>query len=78
MLFDTGIDPMILSDPGYIRQAVGLILLPWIFRFHLTDADRIDNVLAEAGVDATDIRTAVILLLHFDHVGGIARSRKQI
>lgn len=73
VLFDTGIDPAILSDPGYIRQAVGRILLPWIFRIHLTDADRIDHVLAAAGVDASDIRLAVISHLHFDHVGGIAQ-----
>ncbi|QFT92371.1 N-acyl homoserine lactonase AttM [Roseovarius sp. THAF9] len=73
VLFDTGIDPAILSDPGYIRQAVGRILLPWIFRFHLTDADRIDHVLAAQGVDAEDIRLAIISHLHFDHVGGIAQ-----
>jgi glyoxylase-like metal-dependent hydrolase (beta-lactamase superfamily II) len=73
VLFDTGIDPAILSDPDYIRQAVGRMLLPWIFRFHLTDADRIDRVLTEAGVDSGDIRLAVISHLHFDHVGGIAQ-----
>jgi len=73
VLFDTGIDPAILSDPGYIRQAVGQFLLPWIFRFHLTDADRIDRVLTAAGVDAGDIRLAVISHLHFDHMGGIAQ-----
>jgi glyoxylase-like metal-dependent hydrolase (beta-lactamase superfamily II) len=72
VLFDTGIDPAIISEPGYIRQAVGRILLPWIFRFNLTDADRLDHVLAAAGVDAGDIRLAVISHLHFDHVGGIA------
>jgi glyoxylase-like metal-dependent hydrolase (beta-lactamase superfamily II) len=73
VLFDTGIDPAILSDPGYIRQAVGRILLPWIFRFHLTDADRIDHVLDAAGVAAGDIQLAVLSHLHFDHVGGIAQ-----
>jgi N-acyl homoserine lactone hydrolase len=73
VLFDTGLDPAILSDPGYIRQAVGRMLLPWIFRFHLTGADRIDHVLAAAGINAGDIRLAIISHLHFDHVGGIAR-----
>ncbi len=73
VLFDTGIDPAILSDKGYIKQAIGRFLLSRIFRFHLTDQDRIDHVLARIGVAAGDIRTAVISHLHFDHVGGIAQ-----
>ena len=73
VLFDTGIDPAIMSDTGYVQQAIGRFLLPRIFRLHLTEADRIDHVLARAGVAAGDIRTAVISHLHFDHVGGIAQ-----
>ena len=73
VLFDTGIDPAILSDKRYIEQAIGRFLLPRIFRFHVTEDDRIDHVLAKAGVAAGDIRTAVISHLHFDHVGGIAQ-----
>lgn len=72
VLFDTGIDPAIQFDNSYIKQAVGRFLLPRIFRLHLTEADRIDHVLAGAGVAAGDIRTAVLSHLHFDHVGGIA------
>ena len=73
VLFDTGIDPAIMSDRGYIKQAVGRFLLPRIFRLHVTKTDRIDHVLADAGVAANDIRTAIISHLHFDHVGGIAQ-----
>ena len=73
VLFDTGIDPAIMSDRGYIRQAIGRYLLPRIFRFHVTEIDRIDHVLNDAGVAAGDIRIAVISHLHFDHVGGIAQ-----
>ena len=73
VLFDTGIDSAITSDKGYIKQAIGRFLLPRIFRFQLTDRDRIDHVLANVGVAASDIRTAVISHLHFDHVGGIAQ-----
>lgn len=69
VLFDTGI----MSDTGYIKQAIGRFLLPRIFRLHLTDADRIDHVLDRAGVAAGNIRMAVITHLHFDHVGGIAQ-----
>ena len=73
VLFDTGIDPAIKSDRSYIKQAIGRILLPWIFRLRVTESDRIDHVLADAGVAASDIRMAVISHLHFDHVGGIAQ-----
>ena len=73
VLFDTGIDPAILSGKHYIEQAIGRVLLPKIFRLHVSDTDRIDNVLAGAGVAVGDIRMAVISHLHFDHAGGIAQ-----
>ena len=73
ILFDTGIDPAIMTDKGYIKQAIGRFLLPWIFRLHLRASDRIDHVLANVGVAASDIQTAIISHLHFDHVGGIAQ-----
>jgi len=60
VLFDTGIDPEIMSDRGYIKQAIGRFLLPRIFRFHLNETDRIDHVLAGTGGAASKIRTAVI------------------
>ena len=73
ILFDTGIDPAIMSDKGYIRQAIGRFLLPRIFRLHISAQDRLDHVLARAGFSASDVRKAVISHLHFDHVGGIAQ-----
>jgi glyoxylase-like metal-dependent hydrolase (beta-lactamase superfamily II) len=73
VLFDTGIDPAIVSDKGYIRQAIGRFLLTRIFKLHVNEDDRIDHVLEKEGFDAGDIQTAVISHLHFDHVGGIAR-----
>ena len=72
-LFDTGIDPAIVSDDTYINQAIGRFLLRRIFHLQLTEHDRIDHVLADAGVDPGKIRTAIISHLHFDHVGGIAQ-----
>ena len=73
VLFDTGIDPAIVTDPGYIKQAIGRFLLQRIFRFHLEENDRLDHVLAKEGIAADSIQTAVISHLHFDHVGGIAQ-----
>ncbi|WP_171237913.1 N-acyl homoserine lactonase family protein [Ruegeria sp. HKCCA5763] len=71
VLFDTGIDPAVQLDQGYIKQAIGRFLLPRIFRLHLTAEDRIDRVLHKSDVAPEEIRTAVISHLHFDHVGGI-------
>ena len=71
ILFDTGIDPAVQLDRGYMKQAIGRFLLPRIFRLSLTEDDRIDRVLSRSGVSAKDIKTAIISHLHFDHVGGI-------
>lgn len=73
VLFDTGVDPALVSDPNYIPQAIGRFLLNRIFRFHVSADDRLDTILARDGVEARDIRLAVISHLHFDHVGGIAQ-----
>lgn len=64
--------PAIASDRNYISSPVGRLLLRRIFRLHVGAEDRLDRVLAANGVDADEIRTAVISHLHFDHVGGIA------
>lgn len=72
ILFDTGADPTIATNPSYITSALGRFLLKRIFRMHVTEKDRLDTMLEEAGVAAGDIRFAVISHLHFDHVGGIA------
>ncbi len=71
VLFDTGIDPAVQLDKGYIKQAIGRFLLPRIFRLHLTAEDRIDHVLRKSDVAPEEIKTAIISHLHFDHVGGI-------
>ncbi len=73
ILFDTGIDPAIMLESGYIKQAIGRFLLPRIFRLDVSDTDRIDHVLADAGYAANDVTAAVISHLHFDHVGGISQ-----
>lgn len=72
VLFDTGLDPAIKSDPNYITHPIGRFLVGRIFRLHITDEDRMDRVLAAGGVAPQDISTAVFSHLHFDHVGGIA------
>ena len=72
VLFDTGIDPAIVSDPGYISQAIGRFLLKRIFRFEVGPQDKLGHKLKTLGFDPSKIRTAIISHLHFDHIGGLA------
>lgn len=71
ILFDTGLSPDIVSNPDYISSPIGRFLLKRIFRLDITEDERLDKLLAKVGKDASEIRTAVISHLHFDHVGGI-------
>lgn len=72
VLFDTGLDPAIASNPNYINSAIGRFLLKRIFRLHIGPGGRLGRKLAGLGFAAGDISKAVISHLHFDHVGGIA------
>lgn len=72
ILFDTGLDPAIESDPDYISQAIGRLLLRRIFRFDIHPDDKLGAKLKAHGVDPRAVSKAIISHLHFDHVGGIS------
>lgn len=72
VLFDTGLDPAIKTDPDYIRQRIGKVLVDRIFQFDIGPEDGLGRQLDGRGVNPAEIRFAVISHLHFDHVGGIA------
>ena len=72
VLFDTGLDPAIASDANYIQSPVGRFLLRKLFRLHIGPEDALDRQLSALGLRTSDVRTAVISHLHFDHIGGIA------
>ncbi|MEO1241876.1 MAG: N-acyl homoserine lactonase family protein [Pseudomonadota bacterium] len=72
VLFDTGLDPAIETDPDYISQAIGRFLVRRIFRWNITAGDALRHQLDAVGVPPDQIRKVVISHLHFDHVGGIA------
>jgi len=46
VLFDTGMDPAIGSDPNYISSAIGRFLLHRIFRLHITPEDALNKLLS--------------------------------
>ncbi len=72
VLFDTGLDPAIATNPNYISQAIGRILVRRIFRWSISEGDALKYQLQSVGVSPSQVTKAVISHLHFDHVGGIA------
>lgn len=72
VLFDTGLDPTIKSDPNYIDSAIGRFLLNRIFRLHITPDDALGRQLEALGFKTSDVTKVIISHLHFDHIGGIA------
>lgn len=72
VLFDTGMDPAIITDPGYISSPIGRYLLPRIFRLHIDKEESLARQLANLGLSASDVCKVAVSHLHFDHVGGIA------
>lgn len=71
VLFDSGLDPAITSDPIYISSPVGRFFLHKVFRLHIGPDDTPTKKLHELGYAASDVRTIVFSHLHFDHIGGI-------
>lgn len=71
ILFDTGLDPAIASDPHYISQAIGRFLLRKIFKLHIGSKDSLGQKLEIAGIKPSAIQKVLISHLHFDHTGGI-------
>ena len=72
VLFDTGLDPAIESDPQYVTSGIGRFLLRRIFRLHIKPDDKLGKKLEALGYAAASVRKAIISHLHFDHIGGIA------
>ena len=72
VLFDTGMDPAILSDPNYIDSAIGRFFIKRVFRLHIKPDDSLAKQLQNLGYTAADVRKVIVSHLHFDHIGGIA------
>ena len=72
VLFDSGVDPALVSDPDYISSPIGRFILKKVFRFHIGPEDALDRRLDAAGLSAADVQKVVVSHLHFDHIGGIA------
>lgn len=72
VLFDTGLDPAVASDPNYVDSAIGRFFMRRVFRLTIGPDDTVTKNLDRLGLRAEDVKIAVVSHLHFDHIGGIA------
>lgn len=72
ILFDAGLDTAVLTNPQYVRSAIGRFFMGRLFRLRMRPEETLSNKLADLGFDASDVRKVIVSHLHFDHVGCIA------
>jgi len=72
VLFDTGQDRAVVTDPDYYGDRITALFLRNVFRWHIGPEDTLTTQLERAGYSAADVRVAVVSHLHADHVGNIA------
>jgi len=72
VLFDTGLDPAIVSDPNYVDSAIGRFFMRRVFRLTIGPDDTVAKNLDRLNLRVEDVNTVVFSHLHFDHIGGIA------
>ncbi len=71
VLFDTGMDRAVITNPDYFPDKITGFFMRHIFHFHQEPEDTLSIQLARAGFNTDDVQKAVISHLHFDHAGGI-------
>jgi glyoxylase-like metal-dependent hydrolase (beta-lactamase superfamily II) len=71
VLFDTGMDRAVVTDPDYWPDPITALFMRRIFRWNIGPDDTLAQQLELAGYSPADVRKAVISHLHADHVGGI-------
>ena len=71
VLFDTGVDTRVVTDPDYWPDPVTALFMRNIFEWDIEPSDRLGRQLELAGYSASDVSKAVISHLHADHVGGL-------
>lgn len=71
VLFDTGQDRRVVTDPDYWPDRITELFMRNLFRWEIDPDDTLSAALEHAGYSLDDVSTAVISHLHADHVGGI-------
>ncbi len=72
VLFDTGLDRAVVTNPDFFPDKVTKYIFNHIFRFHQSPEETLTRQLELAGYRACDVQKAVISHLHWDHAGGIS------
>ncbi len=71
VLFDTGQDRAVVTDPNYWPKGFTGTIMRNLFKCHIGPDDTLTRQLEKLGYSAGDVRKAVFSHLHYDHVGGI-------
>ena len=71
VLFDTGQDRASVTDPHYFPRGPLGAIYSRLARFDIAEDDTLTRLLAAAGFDIADVRTAIVSHLHQDHIGGL-------
>jgi N-acyl homoserine lactone hydrolase len=71
VLFDTGQDRAVVTDPNYFPRGATGILYDRLVRFDIAPDHTLTRQLATLGYDIADVHTAVLSHLHLDHIGGL-------
>ena len=71
VLFDTGADPRVATDPDYWPNRATALFMRNIFDWEITPDDNLATQMERAGYSASDVTKAVLSHLHADHAGGI-------
>lgn len=71
VLFDTGMDRAVVTNPEYWPDRITRFFMRHIFRWNIGPQDTLSRQLELAGYSASDVSKAVISHMHVDHAGGV-------
>lgn len=71
VLFDTGQNRAVVTDPDYWPAGLTGFIFRHIFKFHIGPDETLTRQLELSGYSVADVKKAVISHLHVDHIGGI-------
>lgn len=71
VLFDTGMDRAVVTNPDFFPDKITKYIYAHVFRFHQGPEDTLSHQLELSGYRTADVQKAVISHLHWDHAGGI-------
>lgn len=71
VLFDTGQDRAVVTDPDYWPAGLTGFIFRHVFKFHIGPDETLTRQLEMSGYSVADVKKAVFSHLHADHIGGV-------